>query len=233
MKVQYLIVFSLALTSASLSAKGLKDLKPKEEDLEKVKDGAKKLLEKTKKKVDGEKIGETKPEKEPEKKITQYNRDFMFDINLAYSSVEGSKGDWGSGLSGDFRVGYRYLSAMSGKLELYGTYHFLPVSSVVSYEKTDYQSITEFHLFGTTARYHLNEGLHLVGHGEIGLSQSTLDVYGTPTHDEKLEESGASILLGGGAQWRLKEKFWIGGFINAAAGTHTLIQGGFSTHLAL
>ena len=222
---------SIALASTPLAAKGLKDLKPpQEEDIEKAKEAIEKLpgkeeLEKAKKKV-------KELKKEP-KKVTQYNRLAILDANLAYTSLKGSKGDWSSGFSADLRLGVRYLQLMNKKLDLYGTYHYIPVDVLVEENFTEYQGVVEAHLFGTTARYALKDSLHIVAHAEIGLAQSILKPYGAPINTEDMEESGGAALVGGGAQWKILDDVWIGTYLAVGAGTFTFSQFGFSTHLTL
>ena len=122
---------------------------------------------------------------------------------------------------------------MDDKIHLYGTFHLIPADVIVTVDSSQFQGVVEQQLIGTLARYLFRSKLHFVGFAEVGAAKSYLKPLGTSTTSEDIEESGASLVLGGGAQWLISEKLWLGADLTLGSGTFQTSQFSFSTNLTL
>ncbi|SME89973.1 outer membrane beta-barrel protein [Pseudobacteriovorax antillogorgiicola] len=233
-----IISISFALVSPALLAKGLKDLKPDSETIEKAKETIDQVKEAVDKKLEGKEVEPKKDKqqeikKEVEKKEPTGDGEFYLGLGFGFASLKGSGGSWDTGFSGDFELGVRFMKIMGDRVQLYGTYRFVPVDIIVTENANQYKGVVEQHLFGASARYVLASKLHITAHGALGLASSSLKPTGTLTSTEDPEESGAAISLGGGAQWLVSSKVWLGAFLSLGAGTFQYSQLGVSTTVSL
>lgn len=117
-----------------------------------------------------------------------------------------SKGDWRANGMSDLSVGFRYLT-LNPKLSFVGTYRYAPIDVVGEEDKQSYRGVWEAHYLGTRAEYKLNQKTLLTG----GLEAGYVLVYLEPTDglqtQKKHENNGASVTLGGGADFIISENW--------------------------
>lgn len=214
-----------ASLSFSASAKSLKDFKSSGTEEE--------VSQQAKQEVPQQAKQETPAPEENTTPRPEGNAEIIVDTGIAYTAISGSSGDWDSGFSGDFRVSYLVTKIMSQKLHLYGSYHFLPVDVIVTDKQAQYMGVVEQHLLGVSGRYILQPKLHLVGQSELGLATASLKPSTSVVEERDLRETGANILLSGGAQFNVLKKVWVGAHLSLAAGSFQTVQLGFSTSVTL
>lgn len=152
-----------------------------------------------------------------------------FATSFGWVKASRSKGDWRSNGVSDISVGYRYL-VMNPTLSLVGTYRYAPINVVGEEDGQSYRGVWEAHYLGTRAEYQLNKKTMLTGGLEAGyVLVYLLPVDGQETQ-KKHENNGASVTLGGGADFMLSENwaFTAGPRLYAGFGSFTTFQLGAS-----
>jgi hypothetical protein len=154
---------------------------------------------------------------------TLANKLFMA-TSFGWAKTSRSEGDWrGSGVT-DFLVGY--MLPGEGQMKFAATYRYAPFAVVGEIDDRSYRGVWEAHYFGTNIHYMVNDKIRAVGAAELGYVMVSLNAVDGEAGEEKHAESGASVSLGGGADWKLGDTFAFtaGPRLNAGFGSFTTIQ---------
>jgi hypothetical protein len=162
------------------------------------------------------------PAAEAEAKANRPLSDMLY-LSTSYGWVSAalSEGDWNSSGMSDFTVGYKVANM---GFDVFATYRYAPMALAGSANDQAYRGVIEVHNFGGLGLWKIKDGLTAVGTAELGIAVVSLDSTDGLIIEEDLEATGAVLSVGGGADWKMGEKFNAGPRLYVGAGSATVIQ---------
>lgn len=124
-----------------------------------------------------------------------------------WGTIKSSTGTWSSSGVSDFSVAYKLTSI--NKIDLFGTYRYAPFAASVSIDEHAYVGIQQWHDIGAKGTIALKEKIRAFGSAELGYSVSKF----SPSDGQSGKNpftSGAGLILGGGVDLYLQDKFSTG-----------------------
>jgi len=149
-------------------------------------------------------------------------------LGTSFGWVSGSRaeGNWRTSGMTDVTIGYLLPTKIMNNLDLFGTYRYAPIAVAGDIDGNSYRGVWDIHYFGAMGQLTTTMGFSAVVSAEIGYGLVFLDSTDGIELEEKHEENGVSVTLGGGADWQvLKEKgFHVGPRIYLGFGGFTTFQ---------
>lgn len=133
------------------------------------------------------------------------------------------EGEWTSSGMADFSVGYLVHEA---GFQLFSTYRYAPAAAAGDVEDRAYRVVLESHNFGVLGAWKLSDTMKALGSFEAGVLITGVEALDEAEPESSHVKSGGVATIGGGADWRLMEKFDLGPRLYASFGSATMIQFG-------
>lgn len=144
--------------------------------------------------------------------------------SINYVSVSVDKGDWSSRGATDLGIGYMFHRGEN--LKLFGTFRYVPIDTVVEYEKQSYRGIIETYHIGVLAGYEFKKSISFLGSLEIGHNSININSIDFLPEDDDLESGTFSTTIGAGAEFKLGDKFTLGPRVYIGFGDVQTVQAG-------
>ena len=144
-----------------------------------------------------------------------------FATSVGWASASLSEGTWVSSGMSDFTVGYKFKNV---GFDIFGTYRYAPAAFAGNTDSQAYRGVIEVHNFGGLGIWTINNNFKMRASAELGLAIVSLDSADDMPIEDDLEKIGAIFSLGGGADWKMTEKFDLGPRLYVGAGTASLFQ---------
>lgn len=223
-------------------AKGMDEIKPKTpEDVKS--EGAEQEAgdadESDEKATDGEsqedtesaKSGETAGKVTAETKPAPSSLDDKVFIQTGFGWVRAyaEKGSWRANGMSDITFGYKIPVFKKLPGTLHTTIRFAPIAVNVHDAGIAYDGDIAIWEGGARFTYSLNKSLNAFGDFGIGAARVNLHRLGNSPGNKDLTESGASVSVGGGAEWFPLDKFSLGPRVHFGVGRFTIAQYMLST----
>ena len=163
---------------------------------------------------------------QPTSALGQAIRDKLL-LGTSFGWVKASKstGEWQTSGVSDLSISYQ-IAKINGQMNLLGTFRYTPIAVTGIQEKHSYRGVWEVYNFGALATHKLNSKFVALGSGEIGYVKSSLNPIDGLPEVESHTSGGATLTLGGGADFAVTEtsNFLAGPRIFAGFGTYSVFQ---------
>lgn len=161
-------------------------------------------------------------------KLSKLIADKLFiGTSFGFAYVQDGSTNWRASGSSDVMLAYKLgLKVVGG--DLAATFRYVPMDVAPHFDEETpaeaYSGVVESYLFGSEWTLPVGTGLTAAASAELGVVVIHLDDIVGLVDEEKPEDTGFALVLGGGVDWMLMEKLFLGTRLRLGAGSLTSLQ---------